>query len=56
MFRRNWIVETHVDEADYLIATERWPCAAGTTAVLVDEVRRFGRPFAWIYAQSSRAR
>ncbi|KWV60412.1 hypothetical protein AS156_28880 [Bradyrhizobium macuxiense] len=50
MFRRNWIAETNLDRADYLIATERWPCAAGTAAVLVDEVRRFGRPFAWIYA------
>ncbi|OKO69928.1 hypothetical protein [Bradyrhizobium sp. NAS96.2] len=56
MFRRNWIAETHLDKADYLIATERWPCADGTTAVLVDEVKRFGRPFAWIYANSSRAR
>lgn len=50
MFRRNWIVETHQDKADYLIATERWPCADGTSAVLVDEVTRFGRPFARIYA------
>jgi hypothetical protein len=56
MFRRNWIVETEKEKADYLIATERWPCADGTTAVLVDEVKRFGRPFARIYAQSSRAR
>ncbi|WP_024508957.1 hypothetical protein [Bradyrhizobium sp. ARR65] len=50
MFRRNWIVETDLQKADYLIATERWPCAVGTTAVLVDEVTRFGRPFAEIYA------
>lgn len=50
MFRRNWIAETHLDKADYLIATERWPCADGTTAALVDEVKRFGRPFARIYA------
>lgn len=56
MFHRNWIAETDLDKADYLIATERWPCAEGTTAVLVDEVKRFGRPFAWIYANSSRAR
>jgi hypothetical protein len=50
MFRRNWLVETHPEKADYLIATERWLCADGTTAVLVDEVTRFGRPFAKIYA------
>src|SRR5258705_9675239 len=40
MFRRNWIAETDPHKADYLIATERWPCADGTTAVLVDEVTR----------------
>ncbi|MEK9280868.1 MULTISPECIES: hypothetical protein [unclassified Bradyrhizobium] len=50
MLPRNWIAETHLDKADYLIATERWPCADGTGAVLVDEVTRFGRPFARIYA------
>ena len=52
MFRRNWIAETDPHKADYLIATERWPCADGTSAVLVDEVTRFGRPFAQIYANS----
>jgi hypothetical protein len=56
MFRRNWIAVTDPHKADYLVTTERWPCADGTTAVLVDEVKRFGRPFARIYAQSSRAR
>lgn len=50
MFRRDWVVETEPDKADYLIATERWPCAVGTGAVLVDEVKRFDRTFAWIYA------
>lgn len=50
MVPRNWIAETHLDKADYLIATERWPCADGTSAVLIDEVTRFGRPFARIYA------
>ncbi|MGY4500962.1 hypothetical protein ACVWYH_004893 [Bradyrhizobium sp. GM24.11] len=50
MVPRNWIAEKHLDKADYLIATERWPCADGTSAVLVDEVTRFGRPFARIYA------
>jgi len=50
MFRRNWIAEIDPHKADYLIATERWPCANGTPAVLVDEVTRFGRPFAQIYA------
>ncbi len=50
MFHRNWIVETDPHKADYLIATERWACADGTAAVLVDEVTRFGRPFAQIYA------
>ena len=50
MFRRDWVVETEPHKADYLIATERWPCADGTRAVLIDEVKRSGRTFAWIYA------
>jgi hypothetical protein len=52
MFRRDWILETDPKKADYLIATERWPCANGTRAVLVDEVQRFGKSFAWIYANN----
>jgi hypothetical protein len=53
LFRRPWRLETEPKRADYIIATERWRCADDIAdAVLIDEVRRFDRPFAWIYARS----
>jgi hypothetical protein len=53
LFRRPWRLETDPAKADFLIATERWHCADDVgDAVLIDEVKRFGRPFAWIYARS----
>jgi hypothetical protein len=52
LFRRPWRLETDPKRADFFIATERWHCAEDVTdAVLIDEVRRFGRPFAWVYAR-----
>jgi hypothetical protein len=52
LFRRPWRLETDPKRADFFIATERWHCAEDITdAVLIDEVRRFGRPFAWVYAR-----
>ena len=48
----NWILETEPAKADFLLATERWPCAKDTGAVLIDEVQRFGTSFAWIYANN----
>ena len=53
MFRRDWEVTTSQREADYLIETERFPCAEGTGAVLIDEVQRAGRVFARTYARQS---
>jgi hypothetical protein len=54
LFRRPWRLETEPKRADYIIATERWRCADDIAdAVLIDEVRRFDRPFAWIYARPS---
>jgi hypothetical protein len=50
LFRRDWEVATSQREADFLIETERFPCAEGTGAVLIDEVRRAGRSFARTYA------
>jgi hypothetical protein len=50
LFRRNWIVEVDAAKADFIIDTERWPCAAETDAVLVDQVTRMGATFARIYA------
>ncbi|HWM49669.1 MAG TPA: hypothetical protein VNR11_22435 [Xanthobacteraceae bacterium] len=53
LFRRDWEVATSPAEADFLIETERFPCAQGTDAVLIDEVIRAGRSFARIYATPS---
>jgi hypothetical protein len=52
LFRRPWRLETDPKQADFIIATERWRCAEDIVdAVLIDEVRRFDRPFAWVYAR-----
>ena len=52
LFRRPWRLEPDPKQADFIIATERWPCAQDIAdAVLIDEVRRFDRPFAWTYAR-----
>jgi hypothetical protein len=53
LLRRPWIIETDPDKADFIIETERWRCAENKRVVLIDEVRRFDRPFAWIYARRS---
>jgi hypothetical protein len=50
MYRRPWRLETDPAKADYIIATEPDPgCAVGQPVVLIDEVKRFGRAFAWVY-------
>ena len=55
LYRRPWRLETEPKLADFIISTERWPCADDIAdAVLIDEVRRFDRPFARIYARPSR--
>jgi hypothetical protein len=51
MYRRPWRLETDASKAHYLIATERMNCAENQPVVLIDEVKRFGRPFAWTYAR-----
>lgn len=51
MLRRPWIVETDPDHADFIIATERSRCADNQRVVLIDEVKRFDRTFAWVYAR-----
>ncbi len=45
MYRHPWRLETDA-KADYLIATERMNCAENQPVVLIDEVKRFDRPFA----------
>ncbi|HEY2227326.1 MAG TPA: hypothetical protein VGI22_06200 [Xanthobacteraceae bacterium] len=53
LFRRPWRLETDPAKADFIIATERWHCADDIgDAALIDEVERFGRPFAWIYTRA----
>jgi hypothetical protein len=51
MFRRPWRLEVDPAKADFLIATERWRCAQDVPVVLIDEVKRFDRAFAWTYAR-----
>jgi hypothetical protein len=52
LLRRPWRIEVDPAKADYVVATERWPCADDLrNLVLIDEVKRFGRSFAWVYAR-----
>jgi len=51
LLKRPWIVETDPDKADFIIATQRSRCAENKPVVLIDEVKRFDRTFAWIYAR-----
>jgi hypothetical protein len=51
MLKRPWVVETDPDKADFIIATERLRCADGKPIVLIDEIKRFDRTFAWTYAR-----
>jgi hypothetical protein len=56
MLKRPWVAETDPDKADFIIATERLRCADGQPVVLIDEVKRFDRTFAWTYARRARDR
>jgi hypothetical protein len=51
LLRRPWIVESDPDKADFIIATQRWRCADDKPVVLIDEIKRFDRSFAWVYAR-----
>jgi hypothetical protein len=51
MLTRPWVVETDLDRADFIVATERSRCADNKPVVLIDEVKRFDRTFAWVYAR-----
>lgn len=55
LFRRNWLVETDPHKADFIIGTERRNCGEEIALVLpIDRVERFGRVFAWTYANNHR--
>lgn len=50
MLHGKWRLETDRDKADFVIETERARCAAGDPElVLIDEVTRSGRAFAWTF-------
>jgi hypothetical protein len=51
MLERPWIIQVDPKKADYIIETERWRCADKLDVVLIDEVRRMDRTFAWTYAR-----
>jgi hypothetical protein len=51
ILRRPWTVETDPQKADFIIETQRWRCAENRAVVLIDEVKRFDRTFAWVYAR-----
>jgi hypothetical protein len=51
MYRRPWRLASEPDQTDYIIETERWRCVEKQPFVLIDEVKRNGQTFAWIYAR-----
>jgi hypothetical protein len=51
MLKRPWVIETDPDKADFIIETQRSRCAEGKSVVLIDEVKRVDRTFAWVYAR-----
>jgi len=55
MLGRPWRIEDDPEHADFTIETERWHCADKDQSVLIDEVKRFDRAFAWTYARRSPA-
>jgi len=50
LLRRPWKIETDPAKADFIIETQRSRCAENLPVTLIDEVKRFDRTFAWIYA------
>jgi hypothetical protein len=51
MYRLPWRLEVDPESADYIIETQRSRCARGLPVRLIDEVKRFDRTFAWVYAR-----
>jgi hypothetical protein len=54
ILRRPWIVESDPEKADFIIATQRSRCAENKPVILIEEVKRVDRPFAWVYARIAR--
>ena len=51
MFRRPWQLEDEPSKADFIIESERWRCGKHLPVIVVDELKRFGLPFARILAR-----
>jgi hypothetical protein len=50
MLGSGWRVELDPEKADFVIESERWPCAKNhPNLILLDQVRRYNRAFAWTY-------
>ncbi len=56
IYPKDWVVITDPAQADFLIETERYRCAQGREATLIDEVKRLDHAFAWTYAAKPRAK
>lgn len=53
ILKRPWIIETDPEKAEFIIETQRSRCAENAPVVLIDEVKRFERTFAWVYVRRS---
>jgi hypothetical protein len=54
MLRKSWRLELDVKKADFVIESERSRCAADLgELMLIDEVKRYERPFAWIHVNKA---
>jgi hypothetical protein len=54
MLDDRWRLETDPDKADFAIETQRYRCAADRPALVkIDEVTRYGRPFAWTFVNAN---
>jgi hypothetical protein len=51
MFRRPWQLELDPAKADFIIESERWRCGKHLPVIVVDEIKRFGLPFARVLAR-----
>ncbi len=51
MFGRPWRLEDEPSKADFIIESERWRCAKHLPVIVVDELKRFGLPFARVLAR-----
>jgi hypothetical protein len=51
MFGRPWQLEIEPSKADFIIESERWRCGKHLPVILVDELKRFGLPFARVLAR-----